>query len=101
MSVRGSRWYPLGNTVFDRNFGGARDLTSTHPGVLTSHNGLGETAFHSLAAEDDLEEIVGLHEKGSDLDAKINSKRQCGSQLLNWDARSQYSDHRLIQPRYG
>ena len=70
MSVPDSHWYELRNSVGSRNFSVAQALISSHPDILTSCNGIGETVLHFLAIEDDLEGVAWLHERGSDLDTR-------------------------------
>lgn len=70
MSASDNRWCELRNLVFEREFGAAQALLASDPAIVHSRNGIGETALHYLAVEDDLEGVAWLHSKGADLDTK-------------------------------
>ena len=62
------RWYVFRNAVYGRKFVAAGDMLREFPALLFLANGLGETALHFLAVENDIEGVTWLRGKGSDID---------------------------------
>ena len=62
------RWYVFRNAVYERNYSEAESMLMHTPSLLSLTSGLGETALHYLAVENDLEGVAWLHAKGSSLD---------------------------------
>lgn len=64
------RWYEFRDAVYERRFDDAESMLRETPALLLLTSGLGETALHYLAVEDDLEGVSWLRAKGADLDTK-------------------------------
>jgi serine/threonine-protein phosphatase 6 regulatory ankyrin repeat subunit A/serine/threonine-protein phosphatase 6 regulatory ankyrin repeat subunit B len=63
------RFYNLRNAAF-ANLPEARRLIQEDPTIVTAKNSLGETAFHFLVVENQLEAVVFLVQHGSDVNNK-------------------------------
>jgi ankyrin repeat protein len=64
------RWHAFRDAVHERRFDDAESMLSETPALLSLTSGLGETALHYLAVEDDVEGVAWLKAKGADLDTK-------------------------------
>lgn len=71
-------WYEFRNVVHCGEFEAAEKLLKETPSLLYMTNGLGETALHFLAVEDDQKGVAWLHAKGSD----INTRNKFGTPVL-------------------
>ena len=63
-------WYAFRDAVHERRLDDAESMLRETPALLFLTSGLGKTALHYLAVEDDLEGVAWLKAKGADLDTK-------------------------------
>ena len=68
-------WYEFVNAVYAKDYELAERLLSATPQLLTLCSGIGETALHYLAVEDNIEGVSWLHSKG----ATINTYNKFGT----------------------
>ncbi len=81
-------WYALRNALFAEDYGEASRLVSSRPELLHLMNGIGETALHFLAVEDDQAAVAWLHGRGAD----INTKNEFGTPVIFEVASLGYKD---------
>ena len=70
MNTTVSIWQEFRDVVYSGDFARADKMLSEKPALLHMMNSIGETVFHFLAVENDLDGVVWLHAKGADLDTK-------------------------------
>lgn len=70
MSETDPAWYEFRNAVYAREFARAQEMLTATPSLIHLTNGLGETALHFLAVENDEEGVARLHARGASLDTK-------------------------------
>jgi ankyrin repeat protein len=63
-------WYEFRNAVYAKDYELAERLLSATPQLLTLCSGIGETALHYLAVENDIDGVAWLHSKGATIDTK-------------------------------
>ena len=82
-------WYEFRNSLYSGEFFDVaeRMLTAT-PALIHMTSGLGETALHFLAVENDSESVSWLHAKGSD----INTRNMFGTPVIFEVAQLEYKD---------
>lgn len=68
-------WYRFLKLVLTRQFGQATAIIKKNRDILNARNGIGETVFHHLAVENDLEGVAWLKAQGAD----INTQNDFGS----------------------
>jgi ankyrin repeat protein len=63
-------WYELRNAIYAGEFDTASKMLIEQPALIHLTNGIGETALHYLAVENDLEGVSWLQARGADLNTK-------------------------------
>ena len=63
-------WYEFRSAVYAGDFQHAENMLANNPELISLENGLGETALHFLAVENDQEGVAWLFSKGSHLDVR-------------------------------
>jgi ankyrin repeat protein len=78
MSDTDPAWYEFRNAVGAQDFARTDDMLRRRPELLHLVNGVGETALHFLAVENDATGVSWLHARGADL----NTKTRLGTPVL-------------------
>jgi len=81
-------WHEFRNAVYGRAFTEAEALLRKIPQLISITNGIGETALHFLAVENNVEGVSWLHSKGAD----INTKNHFGIPVIFEVAQLGYKD---------
>lgn len=88
MSETSPLWYEFRNSLYSGEFDVAEELLKATPALLHLTSGLGETALHFLAVEDDRASVSWLRARGAD----INTRNMFGTPVIFEVAQLEYKD---------